>query len=113
MEQLQACAASDPAVVTQQLGILLASSAAAAATAAATASSSGPTIADELAFSKKPRPVQYKPYGLKDYEERAFDAKRASGYWQLGRLGPENENKELLAKVRAGLGDWGCEGCYQ
>ncbi|KAI8472557.1 MAG: hypothetical protein J3K34DRAFT_205756 [Monoraphidium minutum] len=57
-----------------------------------------PAVPDELAYSKKPRPVQYRPYGMRDYEERAYDVKSAPGYWQLGRLGPENENAELQAK---------------
>ncbi len=101
MQQLQAVAAApDPAVASQHLGALLTAGAAtAAATAAAAATASCSAVDDELAFSKKPRAVQYRPYGLKDYEERAYDVKRAAGYWQLGRLGPENENKELLAKV--------------
>lgn len=34
-----------------------------------------------------------------DYEARNYDAKKANGYWQLGRLGPE-ETEELQAKVR-------------
>ena len=49
---------------------------------------------------------------MRDYEERAYDAKRAPGYWQLGRLGPENENTELQAKVGrpAVLMRWGYVG---
>jgi hypothetical protein len=34
-----------------------------------------------------------------DYEARNYDVKKANGYWQLGRLGPE-ETEELQAKVR-------------
>jgi hypothetical protein len=33
-----------------------------------------------------------------DYEARNYDVKKANGYWQLGRLGPE-ETEELQAKV--------------
>jgi hypothetical protein len=33
-----------------------------------------------------------------DYEAANFDVKKAKGYWQLGRLGPE-ESQELQAKV--------------
>jgi hypothetical protein len=35
-----------------------------------------------------------------DYEARNYDVKKANGYWQLGRLGPE-ETEELQAKVGA------------
>lgn len=39
-----------------------------------------------------------------DYEARNYDVKKANGYWQLGRLGPE-ETEELQAKVRhSGMG---------
>lgn len=50
---------------------------------------------------------------MRDYEERAYDVKRANGYWQLGRLGPENENVELLAKVREGRGCFSDGPCVQ
>ncbi len=30
----------------------------------------------------------YQPYTFKEYRERNYDAKKAPGYWQLGRLGP-------------------------
>jgi len=33
-----------------------------------------------------------------DYEAANYDVKKAKGYWQLGRLGPE-ETQELQAKV--------------
>lgn len=36
-----------------------------------------------------------------DYEAANYDVKKAKGYWQLGRLGPE-ETSELQAKVNEG-----------
>ncbi len=54
----------------------------------------------DLAFSRKPRPVgAFKPYDLKDFEEKNYNVKHAQGYWQLGKLGPV-ETPELQAKVR-------------
>lgn len=86
-EQLQAAAAVDPSgILSQQLEAL------------AGAGSGGGGISEELAFSKKPRPIKYRPYGIRDYAEGGYDVKKAQGYWQLGRLGPENENVELQAK---------------
>uniref|UniRef100_A0A383WH49 Calponin-homology (CH) domain-containing protein n=1 Tax=Tetradesmus obliquus TaxID=3088 RepID=A0A383WH49_TETOB len=60
----------------------------------------GSSALDELAFNKKPRPVEFEPYKMADYEARNYDAKKANGYWQLGRLGPE-ETEELQAKREA------------
>lgn len=37
-----------------------------------------------------------------DYEAANYDVKKTKGYWQLGRLGPE-ETQELQAKVSAAL----------
>lgn len=93
-EQLQTSGIAEPALA-QQLDMILGPG------GMGEASSSTAAVPDELAYSKKPRPVQYRPYGLKDYE--GYDVKRAAGYWQLGRLGPENENAELQAKVRLRL----------
>lgn len=59
------------------------------------------TPVGELAFSKKPRAVDYQPYSLKDFEEKNYDVKKAAGYWELGRLGPDLETQELQAKVRS------------
>lgn len=33
-----------------------------------------------------------------DYEARNYDVKKAAGYWELGKLGPE-ETQELQEKV--------------
>ena len=59
-------------------------------------SSSG---AGDLAYSRKPRNVEYQPYSQKEFEDRNYDVKKAAGYWQLGRLGPDLETQELQAKV--------------
>lgn len=59
-------------------------------------------VPDELAYGRAPRAVDYQPYSLKDYTERNYDAKKATGYWQLGKLGPDLESSELQAKVGAG-----------
>lgn len=56
-------------------------------------------VPDELAYGRAPRAVDYQPYSLKDYTERNYDAKKATGYWQLGKLGPDLESSELQAKV--------------
>lgn len=38
-------------------------------------------------------------FGSQDYEDKAYNVKRAGGsYWQLGRLGPDLETEELQAK---------------
>ncbi|KAF5839657.1 hypothetical protein DUNSADRAFT_208 [Dunaliella salina] len=50
----------------------------------------------DIPFSK-PRPVDYSPYGLKDFEDKDYNVKKA-GYWQLGRLGPDLATEELQAK---------------
>jgi hypothetical protein len=109
VQQLQAAsaAAPDAGAHSRQLSALLASAPGGGggcysigAAGAGSGVSGGPLVPDELAYSKKPRAVNFTPYGLRDYEDR-YDVKKAAGYWQLGRLGPENESKELLAKVRA------------
>lgn len=41
-----------------------------------------------LEFSRQPRPLEFKPYTMRDYEEKDFDAKVSSKYWTLGGLGP-------------------------
>ncbi|WIA33328.1 hypothetical protein OEZ86_006465 [Tetradesmus obliquus] len=67
---------------------------------AAPEGAAGSSALDELAFNKKPRPVEFEPYKMSDYEARNYDVKKANGYWQLGRLGPE-ETEELQAKREA------------
>jgi hypothetical protein len=109
LQQAASVAVTDPGSVSRQLSALLlgghGGAAAAAAAAAVTgsgcagAAGGGGAVPDELAYSKKPRAVKFTPYGLRDYEDR-YDVKRTAGYWELGRLGPENESEELLAKVR-------------
>jgi hypothetical protein len=56
--------------------------------------------ADSLTYSRKPRAVEYQPYSLKDLGDKNWDVKKTEGYWELGRLGPE-ETEELQAKVQA------------
>lgn len=62
-----------------------------------------------LAFSKKPRPVDFKPYELSDLKAKNYDVKSQKGYWQLARSNP-NETDELAAKVGdGGAGELRCE----
>ncbi|KAF6251536.1 hypothetical protein COO60DRAFT_1644899 [Scenedesmus sp. NREL 46B-D3] len=68
--------------------------------AAPESAAGGGSALDDLAFNKKPRPVEFEPYKMCDYEARNYDVKKASGYWQLGRLGPE-ETEQLQAKRKA------------
>eukprot|EP00195_Chlamydomonas_chlamydogama_P013528 CAMPEP_0202890600 /NCGR_PEP_ID=MMETSP1392-20130828/946_1 /ASSEMBLY_ACC=CAM_ASM_000868 /TAXON_ID=225041 /ORGANISM="Chlamydomonas chlamydogama, Strain SAG 11-48b" /LENGTH=647 /DNA_ID=CAMNT_0049574201 /DNA_START=144 /DNA_END=2087 /DNA_ORIENTATION=+ len=52
-----------------------------------------------LPYSRKPRPVDYQPYDIKDFEDKEYNIKKAGkGYWELGRLGPDLETEELQAK---------------
>jgi hypothetical protein len=53
----------------------------------------------DLSYSRKPRPVEFQPYSLKDLGDKNWDVKKTEGYWELGLLGPE-ETEELQAKVR-------------
>lgn len=48
---------------------------------------------DKLAFSKKARPVSYKPYKLSDYKRENQDT-----YFELGKLQPDLNDEELVAK---------------
>lgn len=117
-QQLHAATGADPRVISQQLQALAAAGGAVAgystaapgggwASGAHAAGGTGgggagggaPVVPDELAFSKKPRPVEFTPYGMRDYEARAYDPKRAQGYWELGRLGAASECPDVLAKV--------------
>lgn len=50
---------------------------------------------DLLLFSKKARPVEYKPCTLKEYLDT-----RPTAYMELGKLQPDLNTEELLAKVR-------------
>ncbi|GIL57286.1 hypothetical protein Vafri_12544 [Volvox africanus] len=54
-----------------------------------------------LPYSRKPRPVDFKPYDIKDFEEKEYNVKAGRGYWQLGKLGPDLETEELQAKREA------------
>lgn len=40
-----------------------------------------------LAFSKKPRPVEYQPYGQREFQEKNYNVKSGQRYWELGTLG--------------------------
>lgn len=47
----------------------------------------------DLAFSRKARPVEYKPYTERDYK-----ALLGEGYLELGKLGPDLDPEELAEK---------------
>ncbi|CAM9163746.1 unnamed protein product [Discosporangium mesarthrocarpum] len=51
------------------------------------------TESDLLLFSKKARPIEYTPCTLKEYRDRKF-----SGYMELGKLQPDLQTEELVAK---------------
>lgn len=53
---------------------------------------------DMLLFSKKARPVEYKPCTLKEYRET-----KPTAYMELGKLQPDLHTEELLAKVIASV----------
>eukprot|EP00198_Chlamydomonas_reinhardtii_P009932 XP_001699269.1 predicted protein [Chlamydomonas reinhardtii] len=55
----------------------------------------------QQAGGRKPRPVDFKPYDLKDFEDKQYNVKAGKGYWQLGKLGPDLETEELQAKREA------------
>eukprot|EP00201_Polytomella_parva_P016807 CAMPEP_0175070010 /NCGR_PEP_ID=MMETSP0052_2-20121109/18490_1 /TAXON_ID=51329 ORGANISM="Polytomella parva, Strain SAG 63-3" /NCGR_SAMPLE_ID=MMETSP0052_2 /ASSEMBLY_ACC=CAM_ASM_000194 /LENGTH=566 /DNA_ID=CAMNT_0016337103 /DNA_START=296 /DNA_END=1996 /DNA_ORIENTATION=+ len=72
-----------------------------------------PTGKDALAYSRKPRPVEYQPYDMQDYIDKGYapgavasngssnskaNAGPRNGYWELGHLGPDLETEELQAK---------------
>lgn len=41
-----------------------------------------------LAFDRKPRPVDFRPFTQEDFRQKNFDAKHAAKYWELGVLRP-------------------------
>lgn len=49
---------------------------------------------DMLLFSKKARPVEYKPCTVKEYRET-----KPTAYVELGKLQPDLQTDELIAKV--------------
>ncbi|KAG1669298.1 hypothetical protein FOA52_014859 [Chlamydomonas sp. UWO 241] len=52
-----------------------------------------------IAYSRKPRPVDFQPYSAKDFESKDYNIKQpGKGYWELGRLGADMESEELQGK---------------
>lgn len=49
---------------------------------------------DQLAYSKKARPVEYVPYSGRDYKAQFG----GDAYYELGKLGPDLDQGELAAK---------------
>jgi hypothetical protein len=61
------------------------------------------TPAERLAFSKKGRPVGYKPHTMSEYKvaKDALGIGKDAAYVQLGALGPDLQTEELIAKRAA------------
>ena len=55
--------------------------------------------ARQLFFSKKARPVNYEPCSLKAYKAEKPSTVWGKGKGELGKLQPDLENEELVAKV--------------
>lgn len=56
-----------------------------------------------LAYSHKPRLVDFKPYSLGEFKEKNYDIKGQKGYWELPKRSPV-ESEDVLAKVRQAAG---------
>eukprot|EP00955_Chlamydomonas_euryale_P007205 76297-Chlamydomonas_euryale.AAC.4 len=55
-----------------------------------------------IAYSRKPRAVDFQPYSAKDFQDKEYNIKQpGKAYWELGRLGADLESEELQSKVRA------------
>uniref|UniRef100_A0A7R9YU19 Calponin-homology (CH) domain-containing protein n=1 Tax=Chlamydomonas euryale TaxID=1486919 RepID=A0A7R9YU19_9CHLO len=52
-----------------------------------------------IAYSRKPRAVDFQPYSAKDFQDKEYNIKQpGKAYWELGRLGADLESEELQSK---------------
>lgn len=55
----------------------------------------GTSMVPRVEYDRRPRPVDFKPYTVMDYQLRNYDVKLQSGYWTLGKLGGRADEADV------------------
>lgn len=69
----------------------------------------GMPTAPRVEYDRRPRPVDFKPYTMMDYQMRNYDVKLQSGYWTLGKLGGRADEADV--QVRDANSTWSRDAC--
>ncbi len=60
-----------------------------------------------VAYDRAPRPVQFKPYTLAEYQQRGYDAKASPKFWTLGGLGPAHGGSSFASSTSSDSSEGG------